>query len=332
MSYAASGQLTGDAKNGTSFVSVYDDAGRLIEAKADGATLATYSYDAFEQRVAKTTTAAAPGGASSVHFIHDQFGRLIAEHDGASGAPLREYVWLGLMPVAFVDHSSGSAVTYYIHVDQVMTPQKLTDGSGAVVWDRVQDPFGVEVSATGSLTQTLRFPGQYADIETNLHQNWNRDYDPSLGRYVQSDPIGLIGGINTYAYVEGNPLTGVDPMGLKMGLAERLSNLIKNLPPARSQICNRSSSPIIVWDGKGTPVPLSPGQCTPFFQDAGDFAYQDGWWTKCSGALMACVAHDQHESLCRAGHLIPPVQPDDSIAPWIANETGMPTGDRPNPE
>ena len=167
MSYAASGQLTGDAKNGTSFVNVYDDAGRLIEAKADGATLATYSYDAFEQRVAKTTTAAAPGGASSVHFIHDQFGRLIAEHDGSTGAPLREYVWLGLMPVAFVDYSSGVPVTYYLHVDQVMNPQKLTDGSGAVVWDRVQDPFGVEFSATGSLTLPSRFPGQLADIETS---------------------------------------------------------------------------------------------------------------------------------------------------------------------
>ncbi len=214
MSYAASGQLTADTKNGTSFVNVHDDAGRLIEAKADGATLATYSYDAFEQRVSKTTTAAAPGGASSVHFSHDQFGRLIAEHDGSNGAPLREYLWLGLMPVAFIDHSSGSAVTYYLHVDQVMNPQKLTNTAGAIVWDRVQDPFGVEVSATGSLTLPSRFPGQYADIESGFNQNWNRDYDPSLGRYVQSDPIGLMGGINTYAYVEGNPVARVDPDGL----------------------------------------------------------------------------------------------------------------------
>ncbi len=128
---------------------------------------------------------------------------------------MREYVWLGLMPVAFIDHSSGSAVTYYMHVDQVVNPQKLTDGSGLVVWDRVADPFGVEIAATGSLTQRLRFPGQYADDETDLFQNWNRDYDPSLGRYVQSDPIGLLGGINTYAYVEGNPLKFVDPKGLQ---------------------------------------------------------------------------------------------------------------------
>jgi RHS repeat-associated protein len=60
----------------------------------------------------------------------------------------------------------------------------------------------------------LRFAGQYYDKETNLHYNYFRDYDPSIGRYVSSDPIGLAGGLNTYAYVENNPLRFVDPMGL----------------------------------------------------------------------------------------------------------------------
>ena len=211
----------------------------------------------------KTTTAAAPGGASSVHFIHDQFGRLIAEHNGSTGAALREYVWLGLMPVAFIDYSSGSTVTYYLHVDQVMNPQKLTNASGAVVWDRVQDPFGVEVSATGSLTLPSRFPGQVADDETDLHQNWHRDYDPSLGRYVQSDPMGLMGGINTYAYVEGNPLVRVDMSGL-------------------APVCNYTDHPIVVGGGTGSgrghdggfrQMILPPGQCVgrsrPLIDDDG---------------------------------------------------------------
>ena len=60
----------------------------------------------------------------------------------------------------------------------------------------------------------LRFPGQYFDQETATHYNYFRDYDPSIGRYVQSDPVGLTGGTNTYLYVDGNPLRTVDSRGL----------------------------------------------------------------------------------------------------------------------
>ncbi|WP_417069871.1 RHS repeat domain-containing protein [Niveibacterium terrae] len=85
-------------------------------------------------------------------------------------------------------------------------------------WDQ-SDPFGVtppieNPSALGAYTYNPRFPGQVYDRESNLFQNWNRDYDPVVGRYMQSDPIGLQGGMNTYAYVNGNPLRYVDPHGL----------------------------------------------------------------------------------------------------------------------
>lgn len=108
-----------------------------------------------------------------------------------------------------------------MHVNQVMRPRKLTDTSSTVVWDRQETPLGDEFQTTGSLTQNLRFPGQYEDSETSFYQNWHRDYDAELGRYIQSDPIGLLGGINTYAYVEGNPVSQVDPDGLNPLLAFR---------------------------------------------------------------------------------------------------------------
>jgi len=101
-----------------------------------------------------------------------------------------------------------------VHPDHLGTPQRISDAGQTVVWDIALAPFGGVAQLTPSLIDNLRFPGQYADAETGLNYNYFRDYDPSIGRYVESDPIGLGGGVNTYAYVAGNPLSNIDPFGL----------------------------------------------------------------------------------------------------------------------
>ena len=108
------------------------------------------------------------------------------------------------------------------HVDHLNTPRLVADAAGTTVWKWDQaEPFGNNVadenpSGLGAFDLPLRLPGQYFDRETNLHYNYYRDYDPSIGRYGESDPIGLQGGLNTYAYVGGDPLGFIDRDGLQM--------------------------------------------------------------------------------------------------------------------
>ena len=90
----------------------------------------------------------------------------------------------------------------------------MTDSTKAIVWDAVYTPFGQVHSITGTATNPQHFPGQYADAESGYSYNYFRDYDPTTGRYIQSDPIGLDGGFNTYTYVGGNPVIRTDPWGL----------------------------------------------------------------------------------------------------------------------
>ena len=116
--------------------------------------------------------------------------------------------------IRIVADSAAPQNVAYVHADHLATPQKMTDPSGTVVWDRDALPFGQTASLTGTGELPLRFPGQYYDDETGLYYNYFRDYDPTTGRYIQSDPIGLEGGLNTYAYVDGNPIVKIDPFGL----------------------------------------------------------------------------------------------------------------------
>jgi RHS repeat-associated protein len=94
----------------------------------------------------------------------------------------------------------GPSTTWrWIAPDHLGAPHQISDPGRNAVWLWNHDPFG-DGAATGSLSYNLRLPGQYFDSETGLHYNGYRDYDPSTGRYVQSDPIGLAGGVDPYAY------------------------------------------------------------------------------------------------------------------------------------
>ena len=135
---------------------------------------------------------------------------LYGEYD-SSGNFVREYVYLNGAPLAQVDAGSPEVLTY-LHTDHLGTPRFGTDSSGTQVWSWSSDGFGVGATS-GSRTVNLRMPGQYYDAESALFYNWNRYYNPAIGRYISSDPIGIAGGLNTFGYAGQNPVMYTDPTG-----------------------------------------------------------------------------------------------------------------------
>ena len=143
----------------------------------------------------------------------------LGEYDGF-GNLIEETVWMNDVPVAVLQPSGSSVAIYYIHTDHLNTPRQITRPSdNAQMWTWFSDPFGSDAangnpSGAGTFSYDGRFPGQIFDGQAGLHYNYLRDYDPATGGYIESDPIGLHGGINTYQYADADPANVFDPTGL----------------------------------------------------------------------------------------------------------------------
>jgi RHS repeat-associated protein len=174
-------------------------------------------------------------------FIYDEDGSLLGEYDNGSakGKGRQEYIWLPTddgqaIPIGIYRNRR----IFAVHADHLGTPRLITDDSNKPVWQWPYSAFGnnkptgvlkatpnpkaaitnqpVLLKATNAAIEAnLRFPGQYFDEESNLSYNYFRSYSASQGRYSQPDPIGLDGGLNRFAYVDGNPLSFTDPLGLQ---------------------------------------------------------------------------------------------------------------------
>jgi RHS repeat-associated protein len=159
------------------------------------------------------------GAAGTALYMYDEAGHLLGEYS-STGALIEETVWLGDIPVATLRPNGSSVAVYYIEADHLNTPRQVTRPSdNKQMWTWFSDPFGTTAAnsnpaGAGTFTYNLRFPGQIYDPQAGLHQNYFRDYDPAVGRYTESDPIGLNGGsYSTYRYVSNDPVMLVDPLG-----------------------------------------------------------------------------------------------------------------------
>lgn len=200
----------GNLLNDGTHAYTYNAQNRL--ASVDGTT--AYTYNADDQRVKKTSN----NGTTLYAWDNDRIiGEYSQTNQNGTAAQATETVYFGSTPVAIIQNGN----IYRIYADQIDTPRVITDATGKTVWAWDSKPFGetapdVDSDKDGlSLHYSQRFPGQTFDAETGLHYNFHRDYNPVTGRYVQSDPIGLDGGRNSFGYVRGNPLIYLDLFGEK---------------------------------------------------------------------------------------------------------------------
>ncbi|MFN7089158.1 MAG: RHS repeat-associated core domain-containing protein [Allorhizobium sp.] len=190
----------------------YNAAGQLESVTTGNQTSGQYTYD----YLSRLKTRALPGSSTVLHYVHDLDGHIIAEYD-SSGTLAREYIWLDERPLAVVaDAGTSSAIIYHVHTDHLERPIMMTDGAKNVVWKATYLPFGGLHTLLGSATLDQRFPGQWFQLESGLHYNWHRHYDPTTGRYLQPDPLGMPDGPSRWAYVINSPLMYVDPEGLQL--------------------------------------------------------------------------------------------------------------------
>ncbi len=196
---------------------IYDDRNRLVQV-GSGFSGASYLYNGRGERVIKVA-------GLTTHYVYDEMGHLLGEYTeqtliggGTQLVPVAQYLWLDNVPVAVIKDKP-----YYLETDHLNTPRQVIDPArkGTIwKWPLTNSAFGADAPETDpdgdgvEFTFNLRFPGQYFDVETGLHYNYFRDYEPQTGRYIESDPIGLAGGFNTYTYAIVSPTNNTDELGL----------------------------------------------------------------------------------------------------------------------
>jgi RHS repeat-associated protein len=170
-----------------------------MSSATSSAGVTNYVYNALGQLIEKS------GNDGTTLLVYDEAGHLLGEYS-STGALVQETVWMGDTPVATLRPNGSTVTIYYVHTDHLGTPRKVTRPSdNGLMWRWDPDTFGSVApnhnpSGLGTFAYNLRFPGHYALSESGLFYNYFRDYDPQMGRYIESDPIGLNGGINPYAY------------------------------------------------------------------------------------------------------------------------------------
>ncbi len=196
----------------------YNDANRVNAVKLGGAVAERYGYNHRGERVLR-----APEGGDAQITVYDEAGQWLGNYS-AAGQAQQQAIWLDNYPVALINVvAAGVPELAYVQPDHLGTPRVVIDAVRDVAiweWSNKSEVFGDQAPANDpdgdgvAFELALRFPGQQATDASGMFYNYQREYDPVVGRYSQSDPIGLAGGLNSYLYVDAAPIAYSDPLGL----------------------------------------------------------------------------------------------------------------------
>jgi len=255
----ARGNLTGETRpGGPSLTLGYDGYARLASYAVAGAETQAMLYNGFDERVGLTTSL----GGSPVaerRYIYDEGHRITGEYGATTATLYAEYIWFqpevgapsafggddglgGYMPLAVAVPDISGTKLQWTQGNHLGTPVVTTDASGAIV--------------SPSSYGRIGFPGQVQQ-HADLYYNYYRDYDPTLGRYVQADPVGLDGDNNAYLYADANPLLNTDPAGLECLILSKPSTLQFR---RHSEQCKRVDQPgVLNVFGHGSATKICEG-------------------------------------------------------------------------
>lgn len=345
--YDQAGNLTQKQTASRTLQYRYDTQNRLVVVQeSTGNLIARYGYDPLDRRIWKEQFRDRDGQALSqalrTYYLYAEEG-LLAEatqpitlrQDGSvvAGAAPQVTTQYGFRPGSewgtgplFIKttNSNGQTSFGYFHHDQIQTPLQATDVTGNVVWSATYNVFGkanvttpLATADTPTINVNLRLSGQYEDSETGLYYNFHRYYDPETGRYVQSDPIGLVGGINRYAYAFNQPMKYTDPDGRFVpAIAACALNpaCVVVVGAGAIIIGNAAKAAYDRWIRRPEPIRFDPGyvpgdwpprdppsdrpeswpqdpknQCIRLYAICKDF----GWKGSCDNCLRRCIAEQE---------------------------------------
>ena len=190
---------------------IYNPQHRLEKIiNSDGSTISIL-YDSFGTKILTQYSNPTTKDSESTHYVSDKQGKLIELINIKNqSSKTIDFVYLYNMPIAEIMNGK----IYYFITDQMGTPKYLIDNGRNKAWTANLSPFGSRVTTTNEINQPLRLAGQTAIDNSDIYSNHARDYIPSIGRYLQPDPLGIMSGNNVYAYAYNNPLFYEDPTGM----------------------------------------------------------------------------------------------------------------------